>query len=462
MDFLVMVILAIAIALTFMAIIKKFNATVTLFVSGLILIAVAYVCGFGTGELPLKKPSGFLMVDLFKIITEVFKSTFNGLGLYILTIGGFAYFIEKVGSGRTLVYYAIRPLKKFNSPYLVLTLAFYLGVVLNIFIDSAAGLGLLLATTIYPILRGLGISKVAAASVISTTGSFALGPLSSIGALNAELLNLQLHEYFFNYKIYTSVGVVLFAGIVHYFWQKRADAKDALVANGTDEVDEYVENADLKPGHPLLAFIPIIPVLIMFIPIMNKNIKMDIATVMFCTMMISIILIGIVNKMSIKGMFDMLGEFFTGMSKILSVVILIVAGQIFAQGLISMGAVTYLVHIGNSLQIGGMGMSFIFSACSFLLAAMIGSGNAAIIAFANLSPDVATQFSVPLIKFLVPMHDIAILGRPLAPVAGVIIAVAGIVKVDVIALVKRNFVPMISTAIFAFIFDMFILSIIVK
>ncbi len=459
MDILAITLLALALIITFGAIIKKYNPMVTLLASGLILIGVAYYFGIGTGKLPLKNPSGYLWVDLFRILTENFKSTLNGLGLYILTIGGYAYFIEKVGSGQTLVYYAIKPLKKFKNPYVVLMLAFYFGVFLNVFIDSAAGLGLLLATTIYPILRGLGVSKIAAASAISTTGSFAVSPLSSLGALNSELLGMPLYEYFFNYKVYTSIAIIVFAGISHYVWQKYCDAKRDTTANNDD--DDIAESS-LEPGHPLLAIIPVIPIFIMFIPILNKSIKMDIATVMFISTLVSVIIVGIINKMSLKVMFGLAGEFFTGMSKILSVVVLIVAGQIFAEGLVSMGAVTYLVNIGKSLQINGIGISLIFATCAFLLSAMVGSGNAAVIAFANLSPAIAEQFSVPLMMFLIPLHDIAILGRPIAPVAGVIIAVAGIAKIDVMDLVKRNCVPMISTAVFAFMVNLLLLPILLR
>lgn len=459
MDIFAIAILALALIITFGAIIKKYNPLVTLLAAGLILIGVAYYFGIGTGKLPLKNASGHLWVDLFLILTDNFKSTFNGLGLYILTIGGYAYFIEKVGSGQTLVYYAIKPLKKFKNPYVVLMLAFYFGVFLNIFIDSAAGLGLLLATTIYPILRGLGVSKLAAASVISTTGSFAVSPLSSLGALNSELLGIPLYEYFFNYKVYTSIAIIVFAGISHYVWHKYCDARNGKMLNNDDG---DITESKLEPGHPVLAIIPVIPIFIMLIPFLNKSIKMDIATVMFLSTLVSIIIVGIINKLSLKAAFSLASEFFTGMSKIVSVVVLIVAGQIFAQGLVSMGAVTYLVDIGKSLQINGIGISLIFASCAFLLSAMVGSGNAAVIAFANLSPAIAAQFSVPLMMFLIPLHDIAILGRPIAPVAGVIIAVAGIAKINVMDLAKRNCVPMISTAVFAFIINLILLPILLK
>lgn len=459
MEILVLILLALAICITFGAIIKKFNPAVTLFVAGLILMCISHFMGLG--KLPLKDPCGFLLVDLFRIMTASFKSILSGLGLYILSIGGFAYFIDKIGSGETLVYYALKPLKKFKNPYIVLMLVFYFGVLLNMFIDSAAGLGLLLVTTVYPILRGLGLSRLSAASVVGTTGSFAVSPLSSIGALNAELLKMPLADYFFNYKIYTSVSIIIFAGISHYFWQKYRDSKMSPEEKAAD-TDSYCESTELKHGHPLLAFIPIIPILVMFIPIINKHIKMDITSVMFLSVTISLLIVWFINHLHLKEVFSLCGEYFTGMSKVLSVIVLIVAGDIFAKGLISMGAVTYLVKLGHSLQIGGIGISLIFAACSFLLAAMVGSGNAAIIAFANLSPEVAAHFGVPLMMFLLPLHDIAILGRPIAPVAGVTIAVAGIAKINVMDLAKRNCGPMISTAIFAFIVNMILVPMLVK
>lgn len=456
MDAFVIFVLAAALVLTFWAIVKKYNPTVTLLIAGLSLISIAYFFQIGDGKIPAGKNTGMYFVDIFLVITKNFKEIFSGLGMYILTIGGFAYFIEKVGSAQTLVYYAIKPLGKIKSPYVVLALAFYFGVFLNVFIDSAAGLGLMLVTTIYPILRGLGASKLAAASVISTTGSFAISPLSSIGALNSELLGIPLHEYFFGYKVYSSVFIVLFAGLAHYAWHKYCDRNKSAAEI---REDDPVQTRDLKPGNPILALIPVIPIFIMFIPIMNKSIKMDISTVMFASVAISVLLVALVKRPKIKDLFALFGDYFTGMAQVFSVVILMVAGQIFAEGLVAMGAITYLVHVGNSLQVGGLGVSLIFSAIAFLLSVMTGSSNAAVIAFANLSPGLSEQFSVPLMMFLMPLHDISILGRPLAPVAGVIIAVAGVSKVNVIELVKRNCVPMVSTAIFAFFINLIILPI---
>lgn len=452
------VILAVVLAITFWAIIKKYNPTVTLLTAGLFLISIAHAFQFGEGKIPVAHPTGMYFVDIFLVITENFKEILRGLGMYIFTIGGFAYFIEKVGSAQTLVYYAIKPLGKVKSPFVVLALAFYFGVFLNVFIDSAAGLGLMLMTTFYPILRGLGASKLAAASVISTTGSFAISPLSSIAALNSELLGIPIHEYFFGYKVYSSIFIVLFAGLAHFAWHRYCERKALPAA----EAEEHPKAQELKPGNPILALIPLIPIGIMFIPILNKSIKMDISTVMFASVAVSILLVAIVKRLRVKELFQLCGEYFTGMGRVYDVVVLMVAGQIFASGLVAMGAVTYLVHIGNSLQFGGLGVSLIFSVIAFLLSVLTGSSNAAVIAFANLSPGLAEQFNVHLMMFLLPLHDISILGRPLAPVAGVIIAVAGVARINVIDLVKRNAVPMVSTAIFAFLINLVILPILLK
>ncbi|HDC2548904.1 TPA: C4-dicarboxylate transporter DcuC [Salmonella enterica subsp. enterica serovar Montevideo] len=464
MDILKIVILILSVVLTAYAIVKRYSPAVALLSGGIIMMACSFFINQNwngvTASVTNFRPTGFFIIDLFSVITKCFESTFSGLGMFILTIGGFAYFVDKIGSANTLVYYAMKFLRRIKNPYVVLLFTFYFGVFLNIFIDSAAGLGLLLAATVYPVLRRLGISRLAAASVISTTGSFAISPLSSLAAFNSTLLNIPIHEYFFHYKVVTSVFIVIIAGLFHFFWHRHCDGK-IQPERGNNELND-ISHIDLKPDHPVLAAIPVIPILIMLIAIFNKSVKLDISTVMFISVFIAVVINFFIKRNSLKDVFNLINEYLSGMSPVVGVIILLVAGQIFASGLISLSAVDYLVKAGNSLNLGGTGVSLIFSAISFCMAALIGSGNAAVIAFGNISPELAHQFSVPLMTFLMPLHDISILGRPIAPIAGVIIAVAGIAKLNVIDLAKRNIVPMAGTAVFAFISNLIFITYVLK
>ena len=63
--------------------------------------------------------------------------------------------------------------------YLVIALGYIIGAFLNMFITSATGLGLLLMATMYPIFRGLGLSRLSAAAPIASTAALELGPTQS-------------------------------------------------------------------------------------------------------------------------------------------------------------------------------------------------------------------------------------------------------------------------------------------
>lgn len=60
---------------------------------------------------------------------------------------------------------------------MLLSLFYILAVFLNMFITSAAGFGMLLMVTVYPILIGMGISKYSAVGMIVTTGCLELASL---------------------------------------------------------------------------------------------------------------------------------------------------------------------------------------------------------------------------------------------------------------------------------------------
>ena len=55
-----------------------------------------------------------------------------------------------------------RPLRIFRSPYFVLSLAYIIGAIADLFIPSASGLAMLLMVAIYPVLVRLGASRLSA------------------------------------------------------------------------------------------------------------------------------------------------------------------------------------------------------------------------------------------------------------------------------------------------------------
>lgn len=140
----------------------------------------------------LDKPSGFSGFDLFVYIKQSFAETNAGVGLMIMAIGGFVAYIDKIGASNALVYVAMKPLGLFKSyPYIAASLVIPIGQILFVAIPSAAGLSLLLMASLFPILTNLGVSKLSAASVITATTAFGMGPASAITASATNIIGID-------------------------------------------------------------------------------------------------------------------------------------------------------------------------------------------------------------------------------------------------------------------------------
>ena len=174
------------IAFTGSLLLKKYNPHAVLLVSGLLMLIIAEFLNY---NLPtLKEPTGFSGFDLFRYIKESFSKTNAGVGLMIMAIGGFVAYIDKIGASNALVFVAMKPLKLFKKhPYVAASLVIPIGQLLFVAIPSAAGLGLLLMASMFPILVNLGVSRLSAVSVITATTAFGIGPASAITASATDI-----------------------------------------------------------------------------------------------------------------------------------------------------------------------------------------------------------------------------------------------------------------------------------
>ncbi|WP_341271605.1 hypothetical protein [Paenibacillus solani] len=109
-------------------------------------------------------------------------------------------------------------------------------------------------------------------------------------------------------------------------------------------------------------------------------------------------------------------------------------------------------------SIQGNGLDFILPLILVALTALIvilrGSGTALIFAMVPLILPLAVVAGISPIAISVPLGLSGNLFRAVSPVATVILIVAGTVKTDPIALVKRTSVPMIAGVVFMFILSM--------
>ena len=109
-------------------IIKRMKPQAVLFAGGIFLLAVAILMGYPV--LDAKKSTGLSWFDIFKFIEDVFSNRAAGIGLMIMTVGGFAKYMDYIGASRSLVYIASKPLSMVKSPYVLLGISYIIGLLL--------------------------------------------------------------------------------------------------------------------------------------------------------------------------------------------------------------------------------------------------------------------------------------------------------------------------------------------
>ena len=433
-------------------IIKKFFPQAILFIAGIVLLLATYVLGINP-ILDAKQSSGAPILDIFHTIKVILSSRVAGLGLTIMSIAGFAKYMEYIGASKSLFAVVATPLKLIKSPYLLLVFGFYVSQFLVLFIPSHAGLGLLLMVTMYPILIRSGVSKMSALGVIGCAQYMDVGPGSGNAILAANITKLDPAVYFVNHQLPIFLTTTLILGVVHFVVQRWWDKKEGFT--GHDESIDTVKEDETRP--PLIyAILPIIPMLFIlgFSPIFKSKIKMDVVTAMFLSTFISMAFEYFRTK-DIRGTLQSLKHLFDGMgNSFATVVTLIVAGEVFAAGLMKIGAVDAMTKGAQNLGLGINALIILFciviAGCAFLM----GSGNAAFFSFAALAPKIATAMKIDVITLLLPMQIMTSFGRVVSPITAAIVAIAGVAGVSPVQVVKRTAIPMGVAALInvAFIF----------
>ncbi len=143
-------------------------------ICGLMMVGIGMLMNFSVPE--LNESTGSAFFDLFRRIQESMIGRLSGVGLMIMAIGGFVAYMKHIGASEALVYISMQPLSVMKKyPYLASILVIPIGQLLFICTPSATGLGLLLVASIYPVLVGLGVSRLTAVSVISACTVFDMG-----------------------------------------------------------------------------------------------------------------------------------------------------------------------------------------------------------------------------------------------------------------------------------------------
>lgn len=427
-------------------------SVVVLFSIGTLMILAAYIF-----ESPIKDwPKSLILTT--KSITDIFVKTNQNVGLMIMVIGGFISYSKHIGASQALVDQATKPIQFLRkTPHLAAALMVPLGQLLFICIPSAAGLGMLLMMTIFPVLINLGVTKPTAVSAIALTTAIGVGPASALSASAANILNIPVVHYFTQYQWGLFWTTSLFMMVIFYFTNKYFDQKEPTENHSEDLTISDTQDSKSPKIYALLPIFPLVMLIVFsgLIPTIPLIPELNTTTALFMGFGLSVVF-ELIRHRNLRKVFTSISIFWDGMSSIFKkVVILIIAAETFANGLIALGFIESIVSLSQYFQAHTVGL--ILTLIIFVTSTLMGSGNAAFFAFGPLIPNIASKLKIDAPNLLVQMNFSANLGRTISPISGILIALSEISGVDVNQIVKRNFIPIVLSLLFMLILSAFTL-----
>lgn len=441
-------------------IVKNLQVNILLLFAGLALNLLAVLGGVDSILPRGAHTTGWVGFDLFEQLRALSRNQVSTTGFIILVAGGFAAYMDKIGASDKLVLICMKPLSRLKSPYIVLGAVFILGHFLGLVVTSAAGLAMLLAVSVYPLLLGIGVSGVAAAAVIASVLVFSYAPSSAIAVLTANTAGVDPMVYLINHQLPVAVPSIIFTLILHvctqYYFDKKDRAAGIITQSSSTLSDEKVKRAEKIPGY--YALLPLVPLVLLFTfnKLVYKTIVLDVATAMFIGWVFAIF-VDLATRRDLVAVFKDGAAMFQGMGHMLtSVVGLIFVAALFAAGLQNTGLVSLLIEAAKGAGMGMAGTGIVVSIVIGIVTVLTGSGVASFTGLVPIAPAVAAGLGGDAID-LAMMQLASEYLRPISPVAGVVIIVAGFANVSPLAVVRRNLIPCVGGLVFSLAMTIFMM-----
>ncbi|CAM2994307.1 MULTISPECIES: anaerobic C4-dicarboxylate transporter DcuC [Vibrio] len=421
-------------------IVKGYKAAGVLLTGGLVLLILTGIIGHTV--LPKNVAStGNLLTDSLEYVKFMLQNRGGGLGMQIMLLCGFASYMTHIGANNVVVKQFSKPLSFIKSPYILLVSAYIVACLMSLAVSSATGLGVLLMATLFPMMTAMGISRPAAAAVCASPAAIILSPTSGDVVIAAEKSGLSLDVFAVQTVLPVSICAIIVMAITAYFWNKYLDKKDNTPMERVD-VSEIEVNA---PGYySILPFLPIIGVFL-FNGKTIEGLSLDIYTIVVASIFVGALVHYVSRKFNGREALEDLEVCYDGMADAFKgVVMLLVAAGVFAQGLMSIGAIDNLLHLAETAGAGGVALMLILTILTVAAAIATGSGNAPFYAFVELAPSLAGKLGLNPAFLIIPMLQASNLGRTISPVSGVIVATSGMAHLSPFEVVKRTFLPVMT------------------
>ncbi|TNB55012.1 TRAP transporter large permease subunit [Campylobacter helveticus] len=436
-------------------ILKKYNPIFTFLFSGMIILIFAfYYFGVPIPKAPAREALSFLdvVLDSFAFITATFKTQLAGVGLIIMSVAGFAAYMKHINASAKLAFLANKPLSKIKNKYLILSGTFVVGMALKFVITSGMGLFLLLLTCIYPALLALKIRPITAVCVFSLI-ALDYGPQDGNFINAADMVGQKdnVVGLFLDYQLWVVLAYVALIALLIPFYFAWVDKKDEARGVLCDEV-QSVEI--LNPKCPTFYILfPWFPVAFLFTAYF-LNIKLDVISAIFLSIAL-VFCVEFARYKDAKKLGDDMVVILKAMAEIfVSVVSIIIAVSVFAEGIKALGGVGILADavsaLGKEGEFASIAVLVSIVALSFLVygfTIIMGSSIAVFNAFGRLAPDIATRLGIAPITLVLPIEVASTLGRAASPIAPGIILLASFAKVSTLDIVKRT-APLLFIAMF--------------
>ena len=400
------------VALTLVALVKRYETRLVLCVSGLLMCIIS--------------------LDPMAAYNQFAKSMTTGnLIQSICSAMGFAFLVSYTKCDIHLVQLLTRPMKSLGL--FLIPCCTLLTAVINAAIPSAAGCAAAVGATLIPLMIRSGITPAGAgAAVLAGTYGSNFNPGGAHPVMISGMAGIEPMEFIienaFTYTILSLVGALMIT-VVEVALRDHKGSGDL----GNIQTDT---TGGISKVNILYAIAPMVPLVILllgntYVP----AIKMGVAQ----AMLIGVTYTMIVTRIDPQNAFK---EFFNGAGKGYGDVLgIIISAGVFAAGLREAGVVDALIEAlkqaNEYARVGG-------ALGTWAMAVLMGSGDAATFAFNEAVTPHAAEFGMTISELGNTVMCAAQLGRTMSPIAGVVILLAGMSQVSPIDLVKRTAVPMIT------------------